>query len=102
MNGMIINMKATLRIFLICLLFSVSRFKAYSFNSYSALKHAVPHIRVYPVTPQGKASTDYKLTVNGIPVPIERIEKFSGAPVQYALMDFDGLVKLNFEMKSKV
>ena len=58
---------------------------SYCFSLNNLLTEPNSHIRVQPVTPQGKTSTDYKLTVNGIVVPVEKIEKYSEAPVQYAL-----------------
>lgn len=73
-----------------------------SFNSYSVNRsNRNPHFVIYPLTPKGVISDDCTLTVNGISVPVEKIMKFSDNPVQYALLDFDGGVKLNFEVKTR-
>jgi hypothetical protein len=90
-------MNPYLKMFLIILLTSMNSLMAHSMDNPSG---GSP-VKIYPVTPGGKISDDYKLYVNGIPVPIEKIEKFSEAPVQYALMDYDGSVKLNFLLTTK-
>jgi hypothetical protein len=61
-----------------------------------------PHIIVSPISPGGIISTAFSLTVNGIRVPIEKIEKFSAVPVHYALIESDGVKKLNFELKTSI
>lgn len=91
-------MSILLKPLLICWLFSLIHFNAYSRGPETALASS---IRVYPVTLHGKESADYTLTVNGIPVPVEKLEKYADAPVQYALMDVDGAVKLNFELTTR-
>lgn len=69
------------------------------FNSYGVGRQN-SHIKIYPITQKGSISDDCKLTVNGISVPVEKMMKFSDNPVQYALLDFDGKVKLDFEVKT--
>ncbi len=64
-------------------------------------KGNISHITVYPVTSHGTASPDYRLTVNGITVPIEKVTKFADGPVQYALMEADSNTVMNFELTTK-